>query len=111
VVVPANAPPSVFSGERAVRDLHAIAAQRTIADTLRLDRATVVALVDALEVRGLARRVQSREDRRANAVELTPIGRRVLKRADALMEECETAFVATLREEERGQLQAILERM
>jgi DNA-binding MarR family transcriptional regulator len=85
--------------------------QRTIADTLRLDRATVVALVDALEVQGLARRVQSREDRRANAVELTPKGRRALKRADALMEECEAAFVATLREEERAQLQAILERL
>jgi hypothetical protein len=27
------------------------------------------------------------------------------------MQQCETAFVATLREEERGQLQAILERL
>jgi DNA-binding MarR family transcriptional regulator len=40
--------------------------QRTIADTLGLDRATVVALVDALESQSLARRVRSREDRRAN---------------------------------------------
>src|SRR6266702_3626635 len=49
--------------------------QRTIADTLGLDRATVVALVDTLEAQGLARRAQSREDRRANAVELTAKGR------------------------------------
>jgi hypothetical protein len=36
---------------------------------------------------------------------------RALKRADALMEECEAAFVATLRGDERGQLRAILERL
>src|SRR5215471_21220905 len=59
--------------------------QRTIADTLGLDRATVVALVDKLESEGLARRAQSRADRRANAVELTASGRRVFKSADALM--------------------------
>ena len=85
--------------------------QRTIADILGLDRATVVALVDALESRGLARRVRSRDDRRANAVELTAKGRRALKRADALMEACELSFVATLRPEERTQLRASLERL
>jgi len=85
--------------------------QRTIADTLGLDRATVVALVDKLESRGLARRVRSRDDRRANAVELTAKGRRALKRADALMEACEFGFVAALRDEERTQLRDILERL
>jgi DNA-binding MarR family transcriptional regulator len=85
--------------------------QRTIADTLRLDRATVVALVDTLESQGLARRVRSRDDRRANAVELTPKGRRALKRADALMDACELSFVAALRDVERAQLRAILEQL
>src|SRR5215472_1267624 len=85
--------------------------QRTIADTLGLDRATVVALVDTLEFQGLARRVRSRDDRRANAVELTAKGRRALKRADALMEACELRFVAALRDEERAQLRDILERL
>src|SRR5215471_2433881 len=85
--------------------------QRTIADTLGLDRATVVALVDTLESQGMARRVRSRDDRRANAVELTSKGRRTLSRADALMEECERGFVATLRDEERTQLRDILERL
>jgi DNA-binding MarR family transcriptional regulator len=83
--------------------------QRTIADTLGLDRATVVALVDTLESQGMARRVRSRDDRRANAVELTPKGRRTLKRADALMEACELSFVAGLRDEQRRQLRDILE--
>ena len=85
--------------------------QRTIADTLGLDRATVVALVDTLESHRLARRVPSRDDRRAKAVELTAKGRRALKRADALMEACELSFVATLSDQERRQLRDILERL
>src|SRR5216684_7793235 len=85
--------------------------QRTISDTLGLDRATVVGLVDTLESQGLARRAQSRADRRANAVELTAKGRRVLKRADSLMEACELGCVAGLRADERDQLTRILERL
>ena len=85
--------------------------QRTIAETLGLDRATVVALVDRLESQGLARRAQSRADRRANAVELTAKGRRVLKRAESSMEACELGFVAGLPADERDQLTRILERL
>ena len=87
------------------------ASQRSIADTLGLDRATVVALVDVLEEQGLARRVRSRQDRRVNGVEVTPRGRRVLKRADALMEECEQKFIAALPLAERKQLTSMLERL
>ncbi|MBV9133715.1 MAG: winged helix-turn-helix transcriptional regulator, partial [Chloroflexi bacterium] len=85
--------------------------QRTIADTLGFDRATVVALVDTLESQGLARRIRSREDRRANAVELTAKGRRALTRADKLMEECEAQFVGVLEPLERQQLTRMLERL
>src|SRR5215472_5341269 len=85
--------------------------QRTIADTLGLDRATVVGLVDKLESQGLARRARSSDDRRANAVELTPRGRRALKKADTLMEACETSFVATLESDERQRLTSMLERL
>jgi DNA-binding MarR family transcriptional regulator len=85
--------------------------QRTIADTLGMDRATVVALVDTLESQGLVRRVRSRDDRRANAVELTAKGRRALKRADALMDACELSFIATLSDTERTGLRDVLERL
>ena len=85
--------------------------QRTIADTLRLDRATVVALVDALETLGLAKRVRSREDRRANAVEITARGRRVLSRANELMARCELEFVEALQPAERQSLSEMLERL
>jgi DNA-binding MarR family transcriptional regulator len=85
--------------------------QRSIADTLGLDRATVVALVDGLESQGLARRIRSREDRRANAVELTARGRRALTRAERLMEQCESNFIAVLDPDERQQLTSMLDRL
>jgi DNA-binding MarR family transcriptional regulator len=85
--------------------------QRTIADTLRLDRATVVALVDTLESLGLAKRVRSREDRRANAVEITARGRHALGRANELMAACELEFVAALQPAERQSLGELLERL
>ena len=85
--------------------------QQSVADALRFDRATVVALVDALEAQGLVRRVRSREDRRANAIELTAKGRRAVRRAEKLMEECELKFVAALSEEERRLLTSMLERL
>ena len=85
--------------------------QRTIADTLGLDRATDVALVDALESQGLARRNRSRSDRRANDVELTTKRRRALQRAEKLMEQCEADFIKFLDSNERQQLTSMLERL
>jgi DNA-binding MarR family transcriptional regulator len=58
-----------------------------------------------------ARRAQSREDRRANVVELTTKGRRSLKRAELLMDECERAFVAALGPDERDLLAKMMERL
>ncbi|MDQ2784010.1 MAG: MarR family transcriptional regulator [Chloroflexota bacterium] len=82
--------------------------QQTIAATLGIDRATVVALVDDLEQRSLVRRAPSREDRRANTIELTAAGREILARADHLMDGCEASFIATLPAREREQIAAIL---
>jgi DNA-binding MarR family transcriptional regulator len=70
-----------------------------------------VALVDTLESKGLARRLRSKEDRRANAIELTPKGRRVLKRADGMMDACEATLIRVLSVEEREQLTRMLERL
>jgi DNA-binding MarR family transcriptional regulator len=85
--------------------------QRTIADTLSIDRATVVALVDDLEEQGLVQRTRSRQDRRANAVRLTEEGQQLLERAHALMDSCEQSFLETLPLAERAQLAAGLERL
>ena len=44
-----------------------------------LDRTTMVALIDELEQAGLVRRRTHPDDRRKNAVELTPAGRDTLR--------------------------------
>jgi DNA-binding MarR family transcriptional regulator len=85
--------------------------QRTIADTLGIDRATVVALVDDLENLGLVLRAQSQQDRRANSLRLTQEGRRVLERAHALMDSCEQSFLEALLPEDRQHLASLLERL
>ena len=85
--------------------------QRTIADALGIDRATVVALADDLEQQRFARRTPSPEDRRAKRLELTAQGRQVLKRAHALMEKCEAQFIGTLSITEQRQLGAMLEKL
>jgi len=85
--------------------------QRTIADTLRIDRATVVSLADDLERQRFVRRARSSEDRRANTIQLTAKGRRTLGRAHSLMDDCERTFVGVLPESEQARLGDILQRL
>lgn len=54
-------------------------AQSNIAREIGLDKSVVVALVDALEARGLAERMRSTCDRRRNALTLTPAGHALLQ--------------------------------
>jgi DNA-binding MarR family transcriptional regulator len=85
--------------------------QRTVADALQVDRATVVALADDLEARGLARRTPSTADRRAKVLAPTARGRRALEQAHRLMDACEAEFVGALPEGERAELAESLARL
>lgn len=58
--------------------------QADVAQTLGIERARLVRLLDRLERRGLTQRLPSRVDRRSHVLKLTPAGQRVLKRARAL---------------------------
>jgi DNA-binding MarR family transcriptional regulator len=58
--------------------------QSDIADTLGIERARLVRLLDRLEKRDLVRRLPSPRDRRSHALQLTAEGQRMLKRAKAL---------------------------
>jgi DNA-binding MarR family transcriptional regulator len=58
--------------------------QSDVAQTLGIERARLVRLLDRLERRGLTQRLPSRVDRRSHVLKLTPAGQRVLKRAKAL---------------------------
>jgi len=82
--------------------------QRAVGDILGIDRATVVALTDDLEQHGLLRRTRSATDRRAYSLTLTGEGRRVVRAAHTLMDECERHFLSSLPDAGQAQLAALL---
>ena len=73
-----------------------------------IDRTTMVAVVDELERLGAVRRARDERDRRAYALEITPVGRRLLERAESAMAEAEEAFLAPLSAAERTRLKRAL---
>ncbi|MCW3768470.1 MULTISPECIES: MarR family winged helix-turn-helix transcriptional regulator [Paenarthrobacter] len=84
--------------------------QRELADFLSLDPSQVVSLVDDLEHRGLVKRAQGKQDRRAKIIVSTAEGRRIHNKARAALEVCEQTQLAALSEEENVQLRALLKK-
>jgi DNA-binding MarR family transcriptional regulator len=72
------------------------ASQQQAARRLGVDRTTMVALLDALEAKGLVTRHPHAEDRRRNVVELTAAGRDTLRDATRASDEAERRFLAPL---------------
>jgi len=87
--------------------------QQEVATVLGVDRTSMVALLDALERRGIVARKPSDRDRRRNVVELTQDGRSLFQRAEQRSTEAEQAFTAALGDaggaELRRALQAVLD--
>jgi DNA-binding MarR family transcriptional regulator len=72
------------------------ASQQQAAQRLGIDRTTMVALLDALEDKGLVSRHPHVEDRRRNVVELTDAGKDTLRRATEASDHAEREFLASL---------------
>ncbi|MEU5535501.1 MarR family winged helix-turn-helix transcriptional regulator [Streptomyces sp. NPDC020362] len=70
--------------------------QMEAAIRIGVDRTTMVALVDALEGKGLVARRRSTEDRRRNTVQPTPQGQELLREAELARAEAERSFLAPL---------------
>ena len=70
--------------------------QQEVAAVLGVDRTSMVALLDALESRGIVARKPAEQDRRRNVVELTPVGRSLFQRAEQRSTQAEQAFTAAL---------------
>jgi DNA-binding MarR family transcriptional regulator len=85
--------------------------QSDIAAALGVQRPNFVSLMDELERRGLAERLRSGADRRANALRLTPFGAALLDRALAAQAAQEAAIRAEIGEAERRQLIETLDRL
>ena len=86
--------------------------QQAIGERLRIDRTTMVAVIDDLEQPGLVRREHNPDDRRANVIKLTRQDARMQARAekalDALMND---HYLAPLSEAERQTLAELLTRL
>jgi len=76
--------------------------QSDLADTLGVERARLVRLLDLLEKRGLMRRLPSPRDRRSHALQLTSEGQKILKKAKALAAAHEARLTEKLGAEPRA---------
>jgi len=85
--------------------------QGAIADALGYDRGQLVGLLDELEDQKLVERQRDPADRRRHTVRLTPDGKRALAKLRALARKLEDDFLASLDEDERAQLHALLRRL
>src|ERR671931_190788 len=82
--------------------------QATIADALAVDPSRLVALLDALEERGLIARQRDPHDRRRHVVSITPAGERQLQRLRSIAKQVEDDFFGTLSAEDRATFYELL---
>jgi MarR family transcriptional regulator, lower aerobic nicotinate degradation pathway regulator len=82
--------------------------QQAIGEVLRIDRTTMVALIDDLEQKGYVKRERNPDDRRAYAITLTAAGRRAQARAEDAVDANALQFFGRLSEAERAELHRLL---
>jgi DNA-binding MarR family transcriptional regulator len=75
--------PGMFSA-LALIDANPGLSQSELASEIGMDRATIVALLDALETNGWAKRTRDKDDRRRHSLTVTAAGRREMTRLAAL---------------------------
>ena len=82
--------------------------QKALADLLRIDRTTMVALIDELEEKGYAIRQRHPRDRRAFLIQPTDAGRKVKVDAIKVLDEQKRRFLKPLNATQQTQLLALL---
>jgi DNA-binding MarR family transcriptional regulator len=85
--------------------------QGEIARAMNVDRTTMVALIDDLQLKGLVQRRQDLDDRRKNVVELTDAGRSTVRQAAGAVERAERDFFGPLSAAEIAQFKKILRQL
>jgi DNA-binding MarR family transcriptional regulator len=82
--------------------------QHSLGRLHRIDRTTMVTLIDDLEARELVQRIRDPDDRRAYRLTLTKAGRATARKATAQLIKCEAESLAGLTDAERNRLHELL---
>lgn len=85
--------------------------QRTLCDEADLDRSTIADILVRMERRGLVERTRDPDDRRRNAVTLTPAGHEEYARLRPRVNAADAELTGALSPDERAALRAQLRRM
>jgi MarR family transcriptional regulator, lower aerobic nicotinate degradation pathway regulator len=102
---------SKYASVLALIDAEGPMSQRELGRRLGIDKSPMVGLIDDLEALGYATRRRSDDDRRVQAIHLTPAGERVLARAIEQAELENARTFGALDEDEREQMHALLRRL
>jgi DNA-binding MarR family transcriptional regulator len=92
-------------------DDHPGIAQTDLAQRMRMDRATTMAIVDRLEARGFLKRGKSKVDARKQTLDVTASGRAALRTAKAAIREHEQWLKSRFSAKEVAQLIELLTRI
>ena len=95
----------------AALDQYGPASQADLGRHTGIDRSDVVASVNELVERGLARRERDQSDRRRNVITLTTRGADALERLDAVLGDVQNAVLAPLSSRERETLVRLLAKL
>lgn len=85
--------------------------QQAIGEQLRIDRTTMVSLIDDLEQAGYVKRERNADDRRAYLITLTAAGKKAQTRAEKAVDAHAQDFFGRLSEHELQELHRLLERL
>lgn len=84
--------------------------QSKLANAVRLERSSIVPMIDKLSKRGLVERQTSTTDRRHNHLYLTPAGGELLRQAEEQVAQHEASVCGHLSDAEKRKLMALLDR-
>jgi DNA-binding MarR family transcriptional regulator len=85
--------------------------QQAVGERLRIDRTTMVSLIDELERAGYVKRERNPGDRRAYVLMLTAAGKKAQTRAEQAVDVQALEFFGRLSEPERQELHQLLARL
>ena len=92
-------------------DDHPDISQTDLAKMMRMDRATTMAIVNRLQARGFLKRGKAKDDKRKQALNLTPPGRKILVVAKQAIREHEKWLKSRFTKNEVAQLVEFLTRI